>query len=76
MTSVLRIRERTSSAESDPGVRTWFASCRVSESAVSPPKDVVTKPVGVTNSDASDSTACDVSSSSTFLTSNKRLNHA
>src|SRR5438067_7581408 len=76
MPSTVRIRERTSSAERDEDWLIASAICRVSESAVSPPNDVVTKPVGVTNSVASDSTSWDDSSSSTFFMSNQRLNHA
>src|SRR5580765_3553791 len=72
--STLRIRARRSSAESDDGVWISAAICRVRESAVSPPSDVVTKPVGVTYSVASVSIACDDSSSSTFFISNQRLN--
>ena len=74
--STVRIRVRTSSAERDAGGWIPSAICRVSESADSPPNDVVTNPVGVTNSVASGSTACDVSSSSTCFKSNQRLNHA
>ena len=76
MPSTARMRARTSFGASGAGVRIASAICRVSDSAVSPPNDVVTKPVGVTNSVDSCSTACDVSSSSASFISNQRLNHA